>query len=158
MAIWTKFVTWLKGKKTILAGMGILLVAVVGVGGGNLDAGNGLSLALLGLSVAGLGAKMNGHQAQVLSALADVAKAGLDLRAGNTAGALQAAGAAGNSVLPSLVPGLAADLAPAAGACLHLSAPTTQELLGAITQLTASGGTVSINSPNVHTLGSAPPK
>lgn len=143
MVWWQKFLAWLKGRKTILTGTAIAVVGLLGAGSGYLDGQSALTLFMLGLSVAGLGAKLNGHQAQVLTAIGAVAQAGADLRAGNAAGALQVAESQGKSLLP----GIAANLAPAVGASLNLSAPTTQELLAAVTQLTAQPSpTINIGS------------
>jgi hypothetical protein len=124
---------WFQGKKTILGGVVIFAAAVAGVWFGKLDPVTGVALAGAGLSVIGWGDKANRHQAQLLAVLEGVAKAGLDLRTGGPQLALQDA----EATVHSLAPGLAAELTPVVGASLHLSAPTTAELLGAITQLTA---------------------
>lgn len=115
---------WFEGKKTILGGAVILAAAVAGVWYGKLDPVTGLALAGAGFSVIGYGNKANRHQAQILTALEGVAQAGIDLRTGRPAAALQVAEATAGD----LAPVLAAQAISAAGVTLHLSAPTAAEL------------------------------
>lgn len=131
-------VGWFRGKKTILGGALVIAGAVGGVWYGKLDPTSGLTVAGIGLSIAGYGAKANRHQAELLAALQGVARIGADVRAGKpAAGDLQA-------VTGQLAPGIAGEAINLGGASLHLSAPTTDELLAAVSKLTAQQTTTGV--------------
>jgi hypothetical protein len=112
---------WFAGKKTILGGLVVMAAAVAGVWTGKLDAVTGVGLFGFGLSVAGYGDKANRHQAELLTALQDVAKAGYEQRAGEPLKAI--AGELLSSAAP-LLPGIAAT----AGASLHISGATAADV------------------------------
>lgn len=71
---------WLEGKKTLLAGGGIALVAVAGVCLGKISVVDGIDLVFFGAAVAGYADKLNRHHSEVLAALQDIAKVGTDVR------------------------------------------------------------------------------
>ena len=99
--LWTEIAGWWQGKKTIVGGALVMLAAVAGVGMGKLDAPAALAVLGFGLSIAGYGAKANRHQAELLAALAGVARAGEDYRnGGGAAAALADAEETGAKMLP----------------------------------------------------------
>lgn len=65
--------TWLQGKKTFIGGAVMILAAILGVAFGRLPAEMGLALLGFGFSAIGLGDKANRHQAELLSALNELA-------------------------------------------------------------------------------------
>jgi hypothetical protein len=70
---------------------------------GKLDPVSGLGVVGFGLSIAGFSAKANRHQAELLTALQGVAQAAVDIRSGNSAGAVQLAEKTALSLVPPLV-------------------------------------------------------
>jgi hypothetical protein len=83
--IWAAVLVWWQGKKTIIGGTLVMAGAVAGVWYGKLDPVTGLTVLGVGLSIAGFSAKANRHQAELLTALQDVAQAGAEIRTGNAA-------------------------------------------------------------------------
>ena len=122
---------WFKGKKTILGGVLVIGGAVAGVWYGKLDPASALTVAGVGLSIAGYGSKANRHQAELLTALQDVAKAGADVRAGKPlAGELQA-------MAGQLVPAVVGEATALGGASLHISGSTADEVASLAKQVLA---------------------
>jgi hypothetical protein len=76
--------TWLQGKKTIIGGGLVMLGAVFAVALGRIDPSFGTMLFGVGASIAGMGDKANRHQSELLTALGEVAKAGIEMRAGQS--------------------------------------------------------------------------
>ena len=101
MKFWAAISGWFQGKKTILGGAAIL-AAAAGVWYGKFDAVTGVTLVGAGLSVIGWGDKANRHQAELLTALEGVAKAGVDFRAGNRSQAIQDAEATVSALAPEI--------------------------------------------------------
>ena len=128
---WGWLVIWWQGKKTILGGVLVIAAGVAGVWYGKLDAVDGLTLVGVGLSIAGYSAKANRHQAELLAALQGVGQAGVDMRAGNRAAAIQDAANAATTIGYASAP----VLLQGSAATLHLSAATVQELAVAVQHL-----------------------
>jgi hypothetical protein len=76
--------TWLQGKKTIIGGGLVMVGAVLAVALGRIDPSFGTMIFGVGASIAGMGDKANRHQAELLVALGAVAKAGIEMRAGQS--------------------------------------------------------------------------
>jgi hypothetical protein len=133
-------VSWFEGKKTILGGVLVIAAAAAGVWFGKLDPATAVAVGGMGFAAIGMGDKANRHQAQILTALQGIATAGTDYRAGNKAAALEAVfEGASAPIVADYVSKL--NPQPIAGASLHLSADSAEELLTAIKSV-AGGGMV----------------
>ena len=73
--------SWFQGKKTILGGAILILVAFLGAFTGKLGLVDAATITGFGISFLGLGSKGN----KILAGLAAVSQAGIDLRLGNKA-------------------------------------------------------------------------
>ena len=148
--LWAGVVSWFQGKKTILGGGVVMAAAVAGVGFGKLDPVSALTLIGMGLSIVGASAKANRHQAELLTALQGVAQVGADVRSGNSAKAVQDAEQTGLAVATPLLP----EALSAAGASLHISGATADEVasltrtLFATTTVVNNAGPLSVSALN----------
>jgi hypothetical protein len=115
--------TWWQGKKTILGGALVMAAAVAGVWYQKLDAVTAVAVFGFGCSISGLAAKLNRHQAELLTAFQGLSSAAADVRAGNAAAALRVA----EVTAGDLAPGIATYVAQAPG-LFHLSAPSAEEM------------------------------
>jgi hypothetical protein len=80
---------WLQGKKAMLGGALIAIAAIAAIWMGVMSPESGLTLVGAGIAVIGFADKANRHQAELLAALEVVAKAGVQYRSGDHAGAVQ---------------------------------------------------------------------
>jgi hypothetical protein len=117
--IWTAAVTWFQGKKSILGGGLVMAAAVAGVWFGKLDPVSALTVFGIGFGMCGFAAKLNRHQAELLTALQGVSQAGTDLRSGD------------KSKLLSDIQTTAGDLAPAVATYAATNMGTTLHISGA---------------------------
>jgi hypothetical protein len=81
--------SWVQGKKTMIGGALIAIAAIVAIWMGVMSPESGLTLVGAGIAVIGFADKANRHQAELLAALEGVAKAGVQYRSGDRAGAVQ---------------------------------------------------------------------
>ena len=122
------FMSWLKGKKTIIAGVVVCAFATMAVLYGLISVEQGGILFGFGMAIAGWADKANRHHAEIMTALTEVAKIGADLKSRQpVAGDLKA----GVSDLKPYSGPLAGELA-ARGTQLHINADSPGELLSAL--------------------------